>query len=61
MSKLLIDRYYTEVKRIIKYGSSRNKSSIQYAFYNLLNKYCKSRDFFSYRAGLLNYSHFNLD
>ena len=45
MSKLLINRYYTEVERIIKYGSSRNKSSIQYAFYNLLNKSCKSRVF----------------
>ena len=35
------------------------KSSIRYAFYNLLNEYCKSRDFFSYRAGLLNYNYFN--
>ncbi|MGB3508723.1 MAG: type ISP restriction/modification enzyme [Microcoleaceae cyanobacterium] len=45
MSQLLINQYYTEVDRIIQYGGSRNESSIRFAFQNLLNEYCKTRDF----------------
>ncbi|MEB3342239.1 type ISP restriction/modification enzyme [Okeania sp.] len=45
MSQLLINQYYTEVERIIQYSGSRNESSIRFPFQNLLNEYCKSRDF----------------
>ena len=45
MSRLLISQYHAEVERIIQYGGSRNESSIKDAFKNLLNEYCKTRDF----------------
>ena len=45
MSKLLINEYYTELEDIIKYGGSRNESSIRFAFQKLLDEYCKTRDF----------------
>jgi predicted helicase len=45
MSKLLISQYHAEVEKIIYYGGSRKETSIRVAFQNLLNEYCKSRDF----------------
>ena len=45
MSKWLISQYYSEVEKIIQYGGSRKETSIRTAFQNLLNEYCKARDF----------------
>ncbi|MBW4476127.1 MAG: N-6 DNA methylase [Tolypothrix brevis GSE-NOS-MK-07-07A] len=45
MSKLLVSQYYTEVEKIIQYGGSRKETSIRVAFQNLINEYCKPRDF----------------
>jgi hypothetical protein len=45
MSRLLIHQYYTEVDKIIQYGGSKKETSIRVAFGNLLNEYCKNRDF----------------
>ncbi|AFZ52055.1 type ISP restriction/modification enzyme [Dactylococcopsis salina] len=45
MSKWLISQYHSEVEKIIQYGGSRKETSIRTAFQNLLNEYCKSRDF----------------
>lgn len=40
MSIEAIQRYHTKVARIIRYGGSRNESSIRHAFQNLLEAYC---------------------
>lgn len=45
MSKLLIHQYYNTVDQIIQYGGSRKETSIRVAFQNLLNDYCRSKDF----------------
>lgn len=45
MSKFLINQYYLEVDKIIKYGGSRKETSIRTPFQNLLNEYCKTKDF----------------
>lgn len=45
MSKLLVRKYQTEVEKIIRYGGSRKETAIRTAFQNLLNEYCKARDF----------------
>lgn len=45
MSKLLISQYYNNVDQIIQYGGSRKETSIRMAFHNLLNEYCRSKDF----------------
>jgi predicted helicase len=45
MSKLLVRQYHTEVEKIIQYGGSRKETSIRVAFQNLLNEYCKPREF----------------
>ncbi|NCS47608.1 MAG: N-6 DNA methylase [Microcystis aeruginosa BK11-02] len=45
MSRLLISQYQTEVEKIVQYGGSRKETSIRVAFQNLLNDYCKARDF----------------
>ncbi|QOV21876.1 type ISP restriction/modification enzyme [Anabaenopsis elenkinii] len=45
MSRLLISQYQTEVAKIIQFGGSRKETSIRVAFQNLLNEYCKPRDF----------------
>ncbi|GFE68286.1 type ISP restriction/modification enzyme [Chroococcus sp. FPU101] len=45
MSRLAINQYYSEVVRIIQYGGTRKESSLEIAFQNLLNSYCKTRDF----------------
>lgn len=45
MSRLLIHQYYSELDKLIQYGGSRKETSIRIAFQNLLNEYCKNRDF----------------
>ena len=45
MSRLLVTQYHAELERIIQYGGSRNESSISTAFLNLLNAYCRPRNF----------------
>ncbi|MFN6465709.1 MAG: type ISP restriction/modification enzyme [Nostoc sp. DedVER02] len=45
MSKLLVSQYHTEVERIIQFGGSRKETSIRVAFQNLVNEYCKPREF----------------
>ncbi|WP_071188645.1 type ISP restriction/modification enzyme [Trichormus sp. NMC-1] len=45
MSRLLVTQYQAEVEKIIQYGGSRKETSIRVAFQNLLNEYCKPRDF----------------
>lgn len=45
MSKVLIKQYHAEVEKIIYYGGSRKETSIRVAFQNLLNEYCKPREF----------------
>ncbi len=45
MSVLLIKQYHAEVEKIIIYGGSRKETSIRVAFQNLLNEYCKPREF----------------
>lgn len=45
MSKLLISQYHTEIEKIIQYHGSSKETAIRTAFQNLLNKYCKPRDF----------------
>jgi len=45
MSRLLIQKYHTEVEKIIQYGGSRKETSIRVAFQNLLNVYCESKSF----------------
>jgi len=36
MSIQLIQKYYAEVEKLIRYGGSRNESSLRRAFINLL-------------------------
>ncbi len=45
MSKFLVAQYHQEVERIIRYGGSSNESSISTAFQNLLNAYCRPRNY----------------
>ncbi len=45
MSRLLVTQYQAEVERIIQYGGSRKETSIRFAFQNLLNEYCKPKDY----------------
>lgn len=45
MSRLLVSQYHAELEKIIQYGGSRKETSIRVAFQNLLNEYCKNKDF----------------
>ncbi|MBF2057606.1 MAG: DUF559 domain-containing protein [Cyanobacterium sp. T60_A2020_053] len=45
MSRLLINQYRKELETRKRYGGSSNEGSIRYAFANLLNGYCRPRDF----------------
>lgn len=45
MSRLLVSQYHAEVEKIIQYGGSRKETSIRVAFQNLLNEYCKAKEF----------------
>jgi predicted helicase len=45
MSKTLINQYRRDLESRIRYGGSRNESSVRFAFATLLNGYCKPRNF----------------
>ena len=45
MSRTLINQYYKDLEKSIRYGKSRNESSVRRAFANLLDSYCQSRNF----------------
>jgi predicted helicase len=45
MSKLLISQYQSEVEKIISYGGTKKETTIRFAFQNLLNSYCQTRNF----------------
>ena len=45
MSRFLVTQYQAEVKKIIQYGGSRKETAIRGAFQNLLNEYCKTRNY----------------
>jgi predicted helicase len=45
MSKTLIGKYRRDLETRIRYGGSRNESSVTFAFATLLNGYCKPRNF----------------
>jgi predicted helicase len=45
MSKFLVSQYHAELDRIIQYSGSSNESSISAAFQNLLNAYCRPKNF----------------
>ena len=44
MSIQLIQKYYAEVEKLIRYGGSRNESSLRRAFINLLESYASSKN-----------------
>lgn len=43
MSIQLIQRYYAEIDKIIRYGGSRNESSLRKAFQDLLEQYARAK------------------
>ncbi len=45
MSITLINQYRRDLEAKIRFGGSRNENSVRFAFGNLLNSYCKARDF----------------
>jgi hypothetical protein len=45
MSRFLVTQYQSEVEKIIRYGGSKNETSIRSAFQSLLNDYCKPRNY----------------
>ncbi len=45
MSRLLISQYHANLEKIIQYGGSRKETAIRTPFQNLLNEYCKPREF----------------
>ena len=42
MSKQLINQYYNQLAKIIRFGGSRNETSVRTAFINLINSYFKA-------------------
>jgi hypothetical protein len=44
MSIQLIQKYYAEVDKIIRYGGSRNESSLRKPFQDLLEQYARSKN-----------------
>ena len=45
MSRLLVSQYHKEVENIIQYGGTKKETAIRSAFQNLLNEYCKPKDY----------------
>lgn len=45
MSKFLVTQYHQEVEKLIQYGGSNKETAIKSAFQNLLNGYCKPKDY----------------
>jgi hypothetical protein len=44
MSIQLIQKYYADVDKIIRYGGSRNESSLRKPFQDLLEQYARSKN-----------------
>ena len=44
MSIQLIQQYYSNVERLIRYGGTRNESSLRKAFQELLDHYARSKN-----------------
>ena len=45
MSKLLVSQYHQEVEKLIQYGGKSKETATRSAFQNLLNGYCKPKDY----------------
>ncbi len=45
MSRLLVTQYQAEVEKIVRYGGSKQETSIRNASERLLNDYCKPRNY----------------
>jgi len=45
MSKLLINKYYTDLDRALQFGKSKNETSIRIPFFNLLNEYARKLNY----------------
>ncbi|WP_413467081.1 type ISP restriction/modification enzyme [Pleurocapsa sp. FMAR1] len=45
MSKFLVAQYHQEVEKLIQYGGTIKETAIRSAFQNLLNEYCKPKDY----------------
>ena len=46
MSTYAINNYYIHLDKAIKFGGSKNETSIKHAFYSLLNEYASQKDLF---------------
>jgi predicted helicase len=45
MSKFLVSQYQTKIEKLIQHGGSKNEASIRRAFENLLDEYCKTKNY----------------
>ncbi len=45
MSRQAVQRYQSEIAQLIHYGGSTKETAIRGAFQNLLNEYCRQKDF----------------
>ncbi len=45
MSRQAVQRYQNEIAQLIHYGGSSKETAIRGAFQNLLNEYCRQKDF----------------
>ena len=45
MSRQAVQRYQNEIAQLIQYGGSKKETAIRGAFQNLLNEYCRQKDF----------------
>ena len=45
MSRQLVERYQTEIAKLIHYGGTAKETAVRGAFQNLLNDYCRQKDF----------------
>jgi len=52
----LIQQYYAKVEQIIRYGGSRNESSLRKPFQDLLEQYARSKNLRRYEVKTLKVS-----
>ncbi len=45
MSKLLINKYYTDLDRALQFAKSKNETSVRHPFLNLLNEYARKLNY----------------
>ena len=45
MSRFLVTQYHQEVEKLIRYSGTNKETAIRSAFQNLLNEYCKPKDY----------------